>query len=595
MLGTGFLREPTAPRVVLVAQARMGSERLPDKVLLEIAGRPAIEWLILRARRAKLVSEVRLAIPEGTGDDVLARAAREMGCPCTRGSQEDCLARYLQAARESQADHVVRISGDSPFIDPEMIDAVVHDHLESGTDYTRNYEPIDIPAGLCIETVTREALEGAAREAVDQYDREHVMPYFYRVPGRFSIKRTPVPEKLLRPDLRLTLDTPEDLQALREIADHFAGRDDFSAAEVVDLLDANPHVAAINRNVEQNALAKAAFWIDYGHGIGTGHLSRARTLAGALMARAVRSRFFYREDGTGGEGRADARLTPLSGGSFVDELAGAAKEFGAGAVVFDNYSAKLEEADALSAAGFKIVVIDDLFRPWSAELLVNPNAGASPDDYPYANPDTELLAGAEYALIPEELVTAAGNAEKSGGGQGRALVVFGGSDPAQFTAPVTRGLLDVEKCAALDIVLGPLVKAAAGDEVRKIAAGSEKSIEIHEAPKSLAELFARADVAVSAGGITKYELAIFGVPAVLAAVADNQVASCRGMSEAGACVYAGETFGEAPVTPERLVERAAELLGDERRQAQIARAARTLVDGKGPQRVAAKMADILGV
>ncbi len=592
------MTSPANPRVVLVVQARLGSERLPEKVLLDIGGRRAIEWLVLRARRSKLVAEVRLAIPDGSDNDMLARVAEEVGCQCSRGSEMDCLERYLTAARDSEADHVVRVSGDSPFIDPGMIDAVVRDHLESGADYTRNFEPIDIPAGLCIEAVTREALERGGSEAGDPYDREHVMPYFYRVPGRFEVKRTPVPEKLLRPDLRLTLDTPEDIQALREIAGSFAGRDDFSAEEIVEFLDANPDIAAINSTVEQNALAKVAFWIDYGHGIGTGHLSRAQALAGALVARAVRSRFCFEAGRGDGGGSTDLRLVALApqGEDFVTEFARAAREFGADAVVLDNYSAKLEEAETLSAAGFKVVVVDDLFRPWPADLLVNPNAGAGLEDYPHASPDAEVVAGVQYALIPEELVLAARNAEKmGGGGQGRVLVVFGGSDPAGLTSPVMRGLLAIESCSALDVVLGPLVKAAVADEVRGLAADAGGRAQVHEAPKSLAALFARADVAVSAGGITKYELALFGVPAVLAAVADNQVASCRAMSEAGACIYAGEAFGDSAVRPEKLVELAVDMMGHRQMREDLSAAARAMVDGRGAERVAARIAEALGV
>jgi spore coat polysaccharide biosynthesis protein SpsF len=360
------------PRVVLVVQARMSSQRLSRKVLANIASRAALEWVLLRASRAVRVAEARLAIPDGPGNDPLAKLAEKLNCPCTRGSEPDCLDRYLQAARESEAEHIVRVSGDSPFIDPEMIDAAVDAHLASGADYSRNFEPIDIPAGLCVEAVTRKALERAASESTDPYDREHVTPYFYREPGRFTVMRTPVPEKLLRPDLRLTLDTPDDLEVLREIASRFPGRDDFSALEIVELLDANPQIKAINSAVEQRAMARAAFWID------CGHLTRARALAAALAVRGIRCRFYCRAEEVPAGDDADARLvklTPADGRSFAQEFAEAARQFGAGCVVLAEEDTTREDAQALSTAGLSVAVVGDLCRPEDTERAAARIAG----------------------------------------------------------------------------------------------------------------------------------------------------------------------------------------------------------------------------
>jgi spore coat polysaccharide biosynthesis protein SpsF (cytidylyltransferase family)/spore coat polysaccharide biosynthesis predicted glycosyltransferase SpsG len=585
--------------VVLVVQARIGSRRLPGKMLAGIVRRPAIAWLLQRAGGASRVDEVRLAIPEGAENDELAAMARTCGCACTRGAEEDCLGRFLQAARESDADHVVRVSGDSPFIDPEMIDAVVADHLATGADYTRNFEPIDIPAGLCVEAFTRAALERAAAETGDPYDREHVTPYFYRRPGRFRVRRTPVPAELLRPDVRLTLDTEEDLQALRQIAGRFPGRDDFSAREIVDLLDSSPDIAAINRQVDQRALARVAFWIDYGPRIGAGHLTRARALADALAIQGIRSKFFFRSQGFPQGGAADPRLeelVPNGHEGFAASLGRAAADYGASCAVLDNYSATPEDAGAVRSGGIRLAVVDDLCRPWDADLIVNPNAGASREPYLAAGTGAELLAGCEYALIPRELVArAAATPREAPAGRPRVLVVFGGSDPAGLTAATCTGLLESGAGLELEVVLGPLVPEEGRRAVRELVGGAEPVLRVHESPASLAPMFQRAHLAVGAGGITKYELALFGVPAVLVAVADNQVASCRALSRAGACEYVGEAFGPAAVGTAELVERAVRLLADEPRRRAIALAASAAVDGGGAQRVAAAVAKLAGV
>jgi spore coat polysaccharide biosynthesis protein SpsF len=586
--------------VVAVVQARLGSTRLPGKCAADLAGRPLIAWVLGRLARAATLAEVRLAIPEGAEDDPLAELAEGLGFPCTRGSLEDVLDRFARAGRESEAEHVVRVSGDSPFTDPALVDAAVRAHLRSGSEYTRNFQPMDIAPGLCVEAIARAALERAAREASDPYDREHVTPYFYRVPGRFRTLRVPVSPELMRPDLRLCVDTADDLAAMSAAAACFPGRDDFSAEDVVRALDARPEVRAINAGVEQNALARVCFWIDYGARIGTGHLGRARALAAALSARGVDSRICHRADARSAAAAAEGvRIEGLpaeDAAAFLEAFARRAAQVEACGVILDNYSASESDVRALKDAGLTVVAVDDWSRSLPADLLVNPNAGASEQDCRPRPEGAELLFGPEYTPIPPDLVAAAAGARERGRADGgRVLVVFGGSDPAGLTPGVCRGLLAAGAGTDVDAVIGPLVSDEVRGRAEEVAAASAGRLSLHSRLPSLAKLFAAADLAVSAGGITKYELALFGVPSVLVAVADNQVASAEGMAALGACTYVGRAFGRDSVGADRLVAEAAGLLGDAARRQAISAAARRAIDGRGAERVAERIIAALGV
>lgn len=195
----------------------MSSTRLPGKVLMEIAGRPALELQLARLAATRQLDEIAIATSVEPGDDPVAELAGRLGVRLVRGPLHDVLARYEQAAREIAPDAVVRVTGDCPLIDPAVVDQVVERWRATAADYATNrVEPRTYPVGMDTEVVARDALATAAREAVDPYDREHVTPFVINRPDRF-----PAESVVLEPPLghlRLTLDTPADLEQLRAVA-----------------------------------------------------------------------------------------------------------------------------------------------------------------------------------------------------------------------------------------------------------------------------------------------------------------------------------------------------------------------------------------
>jgi spore coat polysaccharide biosynthesis protein SpsF len=264
------------PKTIALIQARMSSSRLPGKVLLDIAGQPMLARVIERTRRARALDGIVVATTLDPADDPIERFCAERDYPCYRGSLQDVLDRYYQAARIFGAQVIVRITGDCPVIDPQVIDAtlgIFFREAESGFAATRLPPPWHrtIPIGLDVEVVSFASLERAWKEADQPFHREHVMPFFYEgtppdihpmvdladgqswyVAQGISLRGFKVAVLNHRPDygdFRWTVDTADDLILLREIFNHFSGSDHFPWQDVLALFKREPDLGRINAEV----------------------------------------------------------------------------------------------------------------------------------------------------------------------------------------------------------------------------------------------------------------------------------------------------------------------------------------------------------
>jgi len=235
-------------KVVTILQARMTSTRLPGKVLKRASGRTMLERMLERVKEARLVDQVVVATTIDPTDDAIVKACRRYGTEVFRGSLQDVLDRYYQAAQQYQADIVVRLTADCPLIDAQLIDEVVDALITKQMDFACNRLPPPFtrtyPIGLDVEACTFTALEDAWQNATHKHEREHVLPYLYAEPGQFKMLKLDYSEDLGH--LRWTLDTPQDLILLRRIYRHFAGRNDFSWLDVLHLQREKPQIFQVN-------------------------------------------------------------------------------------------------------------------------------------------------------------------------------------------------------------------------------------------------------------------------------------------------------------------------------------------------------------
>lgn len=239
-------------RVLAIIQARMGSSRLPGKVLLPLCGQPMLEWVVKRTKMASLIDEVIVATTTDVSDDVLAKFCVDHKVLCFRGSPLDVLDRYYQAALKYDADIVVRLTADCPLLDGKLIDDVIKPVLVGEADFCANRLPPPfkrtVPIGLDAEVVTFTALEKAWKEANLPYEREHVMPYLYTHPEKFNIHVIEFAEDL--GTQRWTVDTQKDLDFVEAVLKEMSCRDDFGWQDIQDILIRKPVLQAINASVE---------------------------------------------------------------------------------------------------------------------------------------------------------------------------------------------------------------------------------------------------------------------------------------------------------------------------------------------------------
>lgn len=197
--------------ILAILQARMSSTRLPGKVLMPVKNTTMLGFEIERIRQSRLIDKLIIATSTDPSDDIIA--AQDWGVDCCRGDLQDVLARFAHCASSFNPDHVVRLTGDCPVIDPEIIDHVIQCHLTAGKDYTTNALERSYPDGLDVEVIRFDSLMKAHDLSHLQEDREHVTHYIYTHPELFTIQTVTVEQD--HSHLRWTLDTPQDYTLLK--------------------------------------------------------------------------------------------------------------------------------------------------------------------------------------------------------------------------------------------------------------------------------------------------------------------------------------------------------------------------------------------
>lgn len=296
-------------RVVAIVQARMGSTRFPGKVMELIEGVSMIEIILRRLAQAKRLNHIVVATSLESDDDILYEHIRSLGFDCERGSNHDVLGRYVGAARRCHADVVVRITGDCPLTDPELVDQCIDDFFSSDVDYLSNVLPPTYPDGLDIEVVKFRALEISERETRNSYDREHVTPYIIKS-GSFLKSSNRHEEDLSHS--RWTVDNPDDLAVIRRIISSFGGDIYVSWRKVLEFERMNPGVFESGRDLRRNL----------GATLGTGQklwLRAKRVIPGGNMLLSKRAEMFLPDRWPSYFSRAKGcSVWDLDGNEYVD-------------------------------------------------------------------------------------------------------------------------------------------------------------------------------------------------------------------------------------------------------------------------------------
>jgi glutamate-1-semialdehyde-2,1-aminomutase len=233
-------------KIVAIIQARMGSTRLPGKVLMEICGKPLLWHVVNRVSYSKYISQIVIATSTNPKDDEIEKFAKKYKLKVFRGSENDCLDRYYKAAKKYKADVIVRITADCPLICPEIIDRVIAEFKKNNSDYISNSIIRTFPDGVDVEVFSFKTLKKAWEEAKDPVEREHVTVYI-RNSGEFKIKNV-VNDKPVNPqEYKWSVDKQNDLEFVKEVYNHlYNDRKVFSYKDIMNLLRKNPWIKKIN-------------------------------------------------------------------------------------------------------------------------------------------------------------------------------------------------------------------------------------------------------------------------------------------------------------------------------------------------------------
>lgn len=242
-------------RVSAIIQARMGSTRLPGKVLKKILDQPLLSYEIERLRNSQLLDEIIVATTVSSDDDPIVDFCQEVGVLCFRGSEEDVLSRYFEAALQYSCEVIVRLTADCPLIDPQIVDQVIKCYLKSDprVDYVSNVLQRTYPRGMDTEVFSFASLEMAHNMAVAQEEREHVTLFMYRNPQLCTLKG--VENEVDWSKYRLTVDEKDDFLLIKEILETlYPGNPLFSVKDIVGLLEGDQALGRLNAHVQQKKI-----------------------------------------------------------------------------------------------------------------------------------------------------------------------------------------------------------------------------------------------------------------------------------------------------------------------------------------------------
>ena len=242
--------------IVCIIQARTTSSRLPNKVLLSLpygSDKTVLEQVINRVNKSEFINKIIIATTVNKTDNPIEELCENLKITCYRGSEDNVLARYYEAAKENEADMIIRVTSDCPCIDSKVIDNLITKHLEEKNDYTSNSLERTFPHGLDCEIFSFKLLEEAYNNAKEKFEKEHVTPYIYKTnKDKFKIGSLILKDSRDYEKIRITLDTEEDYTLLCTVYDYLYEEDyTFNCTDIIKLFEKKPWLLRINNNIKQ--------------------------------------------------------------------------------------------------------------------------------------------------------------------------------------------------------------------------------------------------------------------------------------------------------------------------------------------------------
>ncbi len=585
-------RVTAQPKIVAIVQARMGSTRFPGKVLKPIAGEPLLWHVIGRLKRSRRIAQIAIATSTNPLDDAISEFGERNGVLVVRGPEDNVLARFALAAEATDADIIVRVSADAPFIDPGFVDHLIDSLIEQDGDYVL-LEDGAVTAHEGVDPFSRRGLDKLMMDAADDpVAREHVTGYFKLHPAFVRIARAPAYPPLARQGGRLTVDTPDDLAFVETVHGRLEARaGEASLEDLLLLLEREPNLRGLNAHVRQKEIGRAGalalIRCDGGGIFGYGHVKRMVTLGRALRDR----------EGVGVafavHGSSDA-LEPIRRAGFeaalignapgaLGELVGLRKPD----ILVCDVRAGLQRAelDELSRLVSLVAVYDDSSdRRLAADVAYYPDLPQA-HELDWTGSECAPRIGWEWSLLGLGRTSAPAPPKSL---LPTLLVTMGGSDPHGLTLKVANALSRLNQVFRTRFVIGQGM--ADKNRVARAVVALSPSFETIEGADDLATEYASADMALAAFGVSAYELAAFGVPALYLALTPDHARSASAFQKAGMGICLGLA---ADVSDAALRACVVMLLNDAAGRREMHTAGLMTIDGQGAARIAADLSSML--
>ena len=578
--------------VAAVIQARMRSTRLPGKVLKPVAGQPLLWHVLHRLRKSQIINTFCVATTTDPADDELARYAEAQGALVVRGPEDDVLARYAMAARALDADIIVRVTADAPLVDATFIDYLISEMTRKDADF------VVLKPGLSTihegaDPMTRSALEKLAREASsDPIAREHVSAYFKHHRNFVKVAEIDLPQKWSFQGARLSIDTPADVTFIEAVYERLhAQAGTATLTDLIALLDREPELLQLNAHIQQKSASavsgKIIMRCDGGASLGFGHVRRSLSIAKALRDRqGFGIRFAMAGDLAAFETvRAEGFPVDLmpEGQKEIDWLLDLAALHQPLAWALDIRSAlsphevlRLRGTDTLVAAiddgSERRLMADATFYPPVPQVF----------SLQWDLAECEPCVGWEWVALGQEVLPP----KQPSGKIPNILVSMGGADPLGLTLPAVHALTAIQDPLNVTVVLGPSASSTLEAEIKATA----PNFKLARSPQNITELMAASDIALVTFGVTAYELATIGVPAIYLCLNEDHAKSASAFVRSGMGVSLGtpRDFKQGDI-----VEAVHQLIDDPELRRSMGAAGRLNLDGRGAARIANRIAQLI--
>lgn len=516
-----------ARKIHAIIQARMGSSRLPGKVLRKIKGRPMLHYVIRQVLASKTVDDVIIATTREKSDDVIVEYCRQNHIKVFRGAKNDLLDRYFRCAEKFDCDPVIRITSDCPLIDPGVIDGVFEKFRKNSYDYVgNNLEKIsgvwnnstcNYPQGMTVEISSFNALRKAWKMARKPSEREHVFPYIQFNPGLFRVSKLKMRKNLSH--IRCTVDHLEDFRFVQTILDRNGHGRIITINDIENAVKKEPDLLKINGHISFDEGYQQSLLLDKkrGHGrkerimirtdgdheLGLGHVYRSVSFAKQLQKNNLKAMFLTKSIGLEKIIPKNFTVRKISGRS--SDLQKTIKEINPEMIILDKLRIGSDEMGVL-VSNAKVIAIDYVGK--NKKMLRNginmlyPESGAQ---------GVGFLSGFKFTILSDSVRNR--RPIKISKSVSNVLVVQGGTDTRCNIPKIIDSMNDIHKKIRINVVVGVSFKC--WRELHKSMNDSPHKINLFHNVTDMGRIMKKNDMAVTAGGMTSLELCHLGIPSVI--------------------------------------------------------------------------------